>query len=91
VALMWLVLGEAVIARCEAHPSTVFPLPPILKGLRVFFGVRTDWVSCEGGADSLLDRISVSSSTSVFSGNGGGDLVVLLSLPPIRKLPTLAF
>ena len=70
VVLIRLVLGEIVIARCEASPSTVFPLPPIRKGLRAFFGVMTDWVVCEEGTNSLVGRISDSCSASILPGNG---------------------
>jgi hypothetical protein len=84
------------MARCEAPPSPAFPLPPILKGLRAFFGVVTDWEDWEGGIDSLVGRMSVSGSTvsdstPVLTANGGGDSVVFVELPPIRKLFTLAF
>ena len=54
VVLIRLVLGEIVIARWEASPSTSFALPPIRKGLRAFFGVITDWVACEEGTNSLV-------------------------------------
>jgi len=78
------------MSRCEAPSSAFLPLPPILKGFRVFLGVVA-WLGWEGGTDSLVGRISGSGSTSVGFGDGGGDSVALLDFPPIRKLPALGF
>lgn len=67
------------------------PLPPILNGFRVFFGVVA-WLGWEGGTDSLVGRISGSGSTSAdFGGDGGGDSVALFDFPLIRKLLTFGF
>lgn len=93
VAREWFLLGEAVVARCEAPPSPALPLPPILKGALDFFGVIVLSASWEdGGTDPLFAKtVFASSPACVFSGTGDGECVGSRVLPPMRKLPGLTF
>jgi len=80
-----------MVARFEAPPSPVLPLPPILKGALDFFGVVVPSACWEdGGTDSLFGKTVFGSSPAcVFSGSGEGERVGFRVLPPMLKLPVL--